>query len=188
MTSDSTILLTKQTVAYRLLSAAVDAIDNHLEPLAAYLCAASALNVLSDLIRARGATYGNRLFAEAIFEAADSALHERQPVYNLPNDPQIEAAVEKVKSAIANGLVATASDIITDMPRSIERRAFDPIVRPFNFMKHADRDGDEMIDEAELLPLPVALQAIAAYAILFPEEPLPGVFREFVKRHVIREY
>ncbi|MCP5397542.1 MAG: hypothetical protein H6918_12600 [Sphingomonadaceae bacterium] len=174
------VLLTKQAVAIRLINSAVSMIEAGIDPLAIHAIAASASNLLRELVAVRGPNYGSRVFASALFEQAIARVENRLAVADLPDDPEVEKAVQQIEDAIRNGQVSSPDDVVINMSGKIEAKAMRHISAPFNFMKHGDRDPDGLLNERELRPREALMHAISAFSFLFPNEPLEEATHAFV--------
>jgi hypothetical protein len=174
------VLLTKQAVAHRLILSAVRMLNHDSDPLVVHAIAASASNLLRELVARRGKNYGSRVFGVALYEAALAAAEGRPSVAQLPDDPAVAAAIAIIRHGIEEGTISGPEDVDIGIPRSIEHEVMQPITAPFNFMKHSDRDPDEVLDESSLRPVQAIAHAIAAYALLFPGDRLPDEVREFI--------
>jgi hypothetical protein len=177
--------LTKQAVAHRLILSAVQMIEKGHDPLAVHCVAASASNLLRELVATRGQTYGSRVFGAALFENALARIERRVPVGRLPSDPVIDAIIDTVRQGIESGAINSAQDVDVEIPKHVERVAMNSVVAPFNFMKHADKDATTFLDEGDLRPIDATAHAIAAYALLFPGEALSDEVRSFLDSHVV---
>lgn len=178
------VKLTKQAVAHRLILSAVRMISENFDPLAVHCLAASASNLLRELVATRGANYGSRVFGAALFENALAQVEGRPPIAGLPNEATINRAIAMVRQGIEDGEIRSAADVQVNMPKAVERQAMAAIVGPYNFMKHADRDALSLLDEAEIRPIESTAHAVAAYALLFPANALPQEIEEFINKHI----
>lgn len=155
------------------------------DPLAVHCVAASASNLLRELVAGRGQTYGSRVLGAALFENALAQIERRSPVGQLPSNPAIDAAIFTVRQGIEDGTITSAQDVNVDMPKHVERQAMDAVVAPFNFMKHADKDANGLLHEGVLQPVQATAHAVAAYALLFPQADLPDEVQSFIGAHIV---
>ena len=175
------IKLTKQAAAHRLIQSAVRLCENPDDALAAHLVAASAFGVLRDLVAKRGQSYQSRAFALSMYYAA----RNRKDGKRTPFDeiPELARVMDLIDEGIEDGSVTSETDIGVSMEQHAEWQLLSHISQPTNFLKHADRDPDELIDMADVRPIEATIHAIGAYAMLFPSEMLTAELEQFVLRH-----
>jgi len=179
MTAD--IALTKQAAARRLISSAVIFARVEGDPLAIHLLAASALNMLRELLRGRGPDYVARAMIEGLFRAA-SCVARGEPA-PFPTDAYTYELLREIADGIVSGHLQSVDDInVTG--RSIEFEHLKHITGPFNFLKHADRDPLEHLNESAFRPVETILHAVCAYAMIFPDQRLDTHVANFAMEHV----
>lgn len=138
------------------------------------------MNMLRELVQQRGPSYAARAFREGLYQAG-MAVNEGKPSGFPPNE-ELDRIIGEVSHAIGSGVVRDPRDLEVTLPAAEERRLLDHIVRPFNFLKHADQDPLGTLDEADVRPLDALTHAITAYAMLFPGEALDDEVGSFLVR------
>lgn len=175
------VALTKQAAARRLISSAVILARVEGDPLAIHLLAASALNLLRELLRGRGPDYVSRAIVEGLFQAASRlALGEPAP---FATDPYTDELLREIAERIKSGNLRSADDIKVTGP-SVEYEHMKHITGPFNFLKHADRDPLAHLNESAFRPVETILHAVCAYVMLFPDQGLDAHVGDFAMEHV----
>ena len=174
------ITLTKQAAARRLILNGIEMAKRSDDPLAIHVVAASALNLIRELLAQRGPDLSAQALRYGIFKAAMARAEGKDS--GLPDDGSLDKVLDQIASAIKKGFVKKAEDITLQLPAGDDRRMFDPIIRPFNFLKHAQRDPTSTLDESDVNPIQALMYAIAAFAFLFPGEPLPYQMADFSKK------
>jgi hypothetical protein len=176
-----TVLLNKEAAAHRLIVAAVEMCERGDEPLAIHVVASSAFGILRELIAKRGTNYGTQAFKAMLFYAA-TQKQKGVDVFNVQDD-ELDDAVDLVIQMIESGKISHPNHIQYEMPKHIEFGLSKFIRDPFNFLKHADRDGDSHLPEGDVEPILATMSAISAFAILFPERPVPPQLQAFLTKH-----
>jgi hypothetical protein len=148
--------------------------------LAIHVVAASALNVLRDLIKKAGDEYVEQVLKIGAFTIA-SARVKGEPV-NLPSSPEMDAVVGKVMGGIAAGEVTRAADLIINLDAAGRRALLNCIVKPYNFLKHADNDPLATMDDSDIDPDHVIGHALSALTMVSPGKSLPDTIKPYLKR------
>jgi hypothetical protein len=175
------IKLTKQAAAHRLIQSAVRLCENADDALAAHLVAGSALGLLRDLVAKRGQSYSSRAWAESMFYAARNHKEGKRTPFD--DDPQLARVIRLICKGIEDGSLTSAEDVKVRMSLQAEKQLLAHISQPTNFLKHADRDPNNLIDLADVKPIEATMHAITAYAMLFPKDRIPAELEKFVLRH-----
>lgn len=161
--------LTNRACAERLIVAAVRMCGTA-DELATYVTASAALSLLRELCQARGATFATRMLQGALFEDGQALAAGRGFSFQ---GSHFEEQAQRVADQIKNRGVQSAADVeVTYSPREA-RRLLSFVVRPLNFLKHADRDADETLHAGSLQPVEAILLAVSAYSVLFELSELP---------------
>lgn len=163
-----------------VLSAIVMA-DRGEDPLAVHVVAASALNVLRDLIDRAGDDYVEHVLKVGVFTLASAHVNGEQ--VTLPTSPAMDAVVEKVVEGIRAGEVTQASDLIITLTALERRQLLGYIVKPYNFLKHADRDPLATLDESDIDLDGSIAHALTALTLVSPGKPLPDEIKPYLERH-----
>lgn len=171
----------KKTAAERLIVAAIKMSERSDDPLAVHVVAASALNMLRELIKAGGDDYAAWVLKEGIFQNAKARIEGKEII--LPTTPEAEELIDKVVAGIEAGEVNEPSDIIIDLSANELWTMLDYITRPYNFLKHADRDPLETLDPSDVDPDGAIIQALTAFSMLEPEMQLPDEVAPYLAKH-----
>lgn len=164
------ITLTKQSAAYRLIVSGIQMCNHDEDALAAHVVAASAVNLLRELIAARGPNLAEQALQYSFYSQAIARIEGRTTGFE--EEPAVAEIVDRIVDAIKVGRVTSYKDLTIQIPATDERRWLDPILRPFNYLKHAQRDPLATLDEADVRPTDALLVAISAYYFLFPGEKM----------------
>ena len=174
------IKLTKQAAAHKLIVSATRMAYENQDALARHVVAASALNLLRELIATRGPNLTEHALQYSFYSQAMARIEGRTTGFE--DEEAVQQILDGIVEAIKTGQVKSYTDLKIDVPTSEERRMLDPILRPFNYLKHAQRDPLATLDEADVKPLDALLFAIAAYYFLFPGEKMTPDILAFAKR------
>src|SRR3546814_18527590 len=115
--------------------------------LSSHVVASSALKLLRELMEAGGENYVEQVLKLGLFSAAAARL-KGDPI-TLPTNPQIDALIEKVVGGLKAGEVTQPSDLTVTLDKEELRKLLDYITRPFNFLKHAQRDPLATLDDED---------------------------------------
>lgn len=177
------ITLTKQAAARRLILNGIRMANRSDDPLAIHVVAASAVNMIRELLEQRGSGLAALGMRYGFYKAAKARAEGRQS--GLPTYEALDSLLDQIAGYIKDGSVNSEEDITLTLPPGEERRMLDSILRPFNFLKHAQRDPLATLNEEDVLPIQALVHALAAFAFLFPGEPLPDEAIAFVKDNEI---
>jgi hypothetical protein len=173
--------LDKPAAAQRMIVCAMAMSDRGDDPLAIHVVAASALNLLRELIDRSGDPYIARVLKEGVFTAAKHIM-AGEPT-NLPESKELDAFIANVIGGIEAGNVQQSSDLIINGTAAEWRGMLAYIVRPFNFLKHADRDPLATLDEGDLDPDGAIMHALTAYSMIRPDFEWPEQAASFLAKH-----
>lgn len=173
--------LTKQQAARRLIHAAVTMSDAGADPLATHVVASSAFNMLRELSKVDGAHFTVRVYQFSLYNAALSRVKGED--HGLPHHPVSEAWIDGIAKAIVSGGVKGPEDITIKDAQKTEFETFRYLVGPFNFLKHADKDPLETLDEGAVKPIEVISFAVTAYGFLFPDDELIPEIMDFLVKN-----
>ena len=176
-------IVDKMTAAERLMRSAIDMLERKDDPLAVHVVATSALSLLRELVATEGDDYVARLLNEAVFHAAQAKL-QGLPT-GLPETQAVDDIVDKIVGGIEAGAVNSPADIVIVTPKKQIRAWLDYIFRPYNFLKHADRDPLATLDEADFDPEGALAHAMTAYLMVRGDGQLPEPFTVFLKKQGI---
>src|SRR3546814_14311863 len=107
-----------------------------------------ALSLLRELVGTRGDDYVAQLIKDALFRAAQSKI-QGLPT-GMPESETVDHIVETVVLGIEEGGWKTAADVVIATPKKEVRAWLDYIFKPYNFLKHADREPLATLDESDL--------------------------------------
>lgn len=176
-------IVDKLTAAERLMQNAVDMIDRKDDPLAIHVVASSALSLLRELVGTSGDDYVAQLIKDGVFRAAQAKL-QGLPT-GMPDAEAIDHIVETVTHGIEAGAIKSAADIVIVTPKKEVRAWLDYIFKPYNFLKHADRDPLATLDESDFDPEGALAHAVTAYLMARGDGKLPETFTAFLKKQGI---
>jgi hypothetical protein len=171
------IKLTKQAAAHRLIISAARMATEDNDELATHVVAACAVNLLRELHTARGTDLTQHALQYSFYSQAVARIEGRPTGFE--GSDVVEEIVDYVVAAIKSGNVKNHMDLKIDLPEGEDRRYLDPILKPFNYLKHAQRDPLATLDELDVDPLHALRVAIAAYYFLFPGEDMTPAIIEF---------
>ncbi|OYW46416.1 MAG: hypothetical protein B7Z08_01080 [Sphingomonadales bacterium 32-68-7] len=173
--------LDKPEAAERMIVSAIAMTERGDDPLAIHVVAASALSLLRELIDKSGDPYVAQVLKLGLFTAAAARL-QGEPI-PLPTTPEIDAVIDRVVAGIDAGEIAAPADLILNLTADELRGMLGYIVRPYNFLKHADRDPLATLDEGDLDPEGVIIHALTAFSMVRPGKALPEEIKPFLIRH-----
>jgi len=176
-------IVDKMTAAERLIQSAVDMLERKDDPLAVHVVASSALSLLRELVGTEGEDYVARLLKDSILRAAQAKV-QGLPT-GMPDSEVVEAIVDKVAQGIEAGAVKSVADIVVTTPKNEVRSYLDYIFKPYNFLKHADRDALATLDETDFDPEGALAHAMTAYLMARGDGELPEPFTVFLKKQGI---
>lgn len=174
--------MTKQAAARRLIEGAARMSAVGEDAVAVHVVAASALNLLRELLAQRGPGLVEQLMQAGIYQTALLRMQGGQ----VPEHPEFERQLDLIIEAIEAGIVTEPADINLLMGPHSERGLLDPMLRPFNFLKHAQKDPLATLNEADVKPVEALNLAIVAYMMLFPGEGMSQPVRAFLAAHTTR--
>lgn len=171
----------KLDAAERLIVSGIRMSGRGDDPFAVHVVASSALNMLRELIQEGGDDYSAWVLRQGLFLLASARL-KGAPI-NLPTTPEIDALIDDVAAGIGKGAIKEPSDLTITLSADERRKLVAYIIRPFNFLKHAQRDPLATLDESDVDPDGAIIHALTAYSMLCPEKPLPEEVAPFLKAH-----
>lgn len=174
----------KTTAAERMIVNAIAMSDRGDDPLAIHVVAASALNLMRDLIDKSGDPYVARLMKQGIFITATSRMKGLPST--LPTNAAVDALLDKVIGGIEAGEIGGPDDLILTASPAELRDMLNYVVRPYNFLKHADRDPLATLDEDDFDPDGVIVHALTAHSMACPGKEWPEQISAFLARHDLR--
>lgn len=172
-------LIDKLEAANRLIVSGAKMHQSREDPLAIHVVASSALNMLRELLKTQGSNYQVRILQEGLFLAATArAQGETVP---LPDSPQLDALIAKILPGIENGELIGPDQIEFDLSKAQIEAMLKDVYRPYNFLKHADRDPLETLDESDVDPAGALQHAILAFSWIVPDQKWPEEIYPFFK-------
>lgn len=168
--------MTKQAAALRLIEGAARMCAAGEDAVVVHVVAASALNLLRELLAKRGPGLVEQLLQAGVHQAALTRMQGGQ----VPEDEELKRQLDLIVDAIEAGAVTEPADLNVIMGPHTERGLLDPMLRPFNFLKHAQNDPLATLDEADVTPVEALSLAIVAYMMLFPGEAMSPSVQAFL--------
>lgn len=142
------VYVNKVGAAERLISAAIDMAAMGCDPLATFVVAASARKSLSEIKAKRGGEHVQDLHRCGFFYMARDLRLGRLSLHELEAMGLSEVVCE-VADAIERGEVFGPEDLtFTGIPT--DRLYWNGKNRPFNYLKHADRDTEGLLDVTDI--------------------------------------
>ena len=143
-------IVDKMTAAERLILTAVDMLGRKDDPLAVHVVASSALSLLRELVASQGNDYVSQVIKEGVYRSALAKI-QGAPA-GMPDSDILDSVVNSVAEGIEAGAVKSAGDIVIVASKKTVWSYLDYIFKPYNFLKHADRDPLATLDEADFDP------------------------------------
>lgn len=173
--------VSKLDAAERLIVSGINMVERGEDPIAIHVVAASALNMLRELIQEKGDDYTAWVLREGLHLLATARL-KGMPI-NLPTTPEIDALIDDVARGIETGAIKEPTDLKVTLDTEERRRLVAYIIRPFNFLKHAQRDPLATLDEDDVDQEGAIIHALTAYSVLRPGRALPEQVAPFLAKH-----
>jgi hypothetical protein len=145
------VYVTKIASAQRQLDTAIRMHFSGEDELAIHTVAAAAYRILRDLKAKRGRGELADLLSLGLFAYADDLVSGR-----LQNVPEFLArdgfkpAIEKIVEGMRRGEIKTYSDVQLSPNWLSERKHWTEFNKTTNFLKHSDRDQDQLLSASEL--------------------------------------
>lgn len=174
-------MIDKPTGAERLIVAAIAMSDRGDDALAIHVVASSALNLLRELIEKGGNNYMEQVLKLGMFHAASEVRKGAQ--LTIPTNASIDALIANVIGGMEAGEINQPSDLIITLDAEALRKLLDYVIRPFNFLKHAQRDPLATLDESDIDPDGAIIHALTAFSFVCPGKELPGEIAPFLAKH-----
>lgn len=173
--------ITKLEAAERLIISGIAMSDEGDDPLAIHVVASSALNMLRELIQQSGDNYVARVLKEGLFHSATSRMKDQDD--SLPSSPEIDEIIDNIIAGIEAGDIEKPTDLIINLNADELRGLLGYIMRPYNFLKHAQRDPLATLDESDVDPKGAIVHAVTAIYLLDPSRKLPDEVASFLAAH-----
>ena len=154
--------INKLSVGERQLAAAIKMYFLEMDPLAIHTVSSAAHNILADLMKNRGKDASIHGFIVGLFSAAKD-LHEgkiNEEEISTWGDGEIEL-VKQYRSLFEVNPDFNIDGISSSAPPDYARLYWANRRRSYNYLKHADRDAREFLDESALNTEDTIFQAIA---------------------------
>jgi len=138
------------------------------DELAIHTVGAAAFRLLRDLKQRRGRGELADAMSHGLFALADDLAKGKidRPPDEL-NIPQLMGIITEISKAIRTGQVTSAADIPLNFSAASEGRHWAQFNLPANFLKHADKDGEDFIPESALENRDLLIKACVSYKTLF---------------------
>lgn len=173
--------ISKLDAADRLIMSGVQMIERGDDPLAAHVVASSALNLLREKIEQNGDNYSARVLKEGLFYLASSRIKGEEAA--IPTTPEMDVLIEGVVAGIEAGEIHQPCDLVINLNAEELRQLLNYITRPFNFLKHAQRDPLATLDESDFDPKGAILHAVTALGFLEPGREVPEPVASFLTKN-----
>ena len=186
--------INKTEAARRLINAAVRLRFMNADKLAIYVVIHAAFRCLCDILEKRGISLYEDNLAYSVFSLAIALenkwkLSETEKL--LLDQQPIKEVVDIIIEQRAHGNVQTHRDFQVFVPDELKMKFFHSLSVPANFLKHADKDWNKFIPEAEFDPDQLIVAACAAYRDVMKnlsfEMKLFGLFKEVITIGRLRE-
>jgi hypothetical protein len=174
-------VIDKVAAAERMVVSAILMSERNDDPLAIHVVAASALNVLRDLIKSSGDNYVAQVLQQGLFAAAKA--HLGGTPLSLPINPEMQVLIEKLAQDIDAGKVCIPSDLTVNLTGGELHAMLNYITKPFNFLKHADNDPLATLDESDFDPKGAIGHALTALTMVCPKKSLPVEIKPYLEKY-----
>lgn len=174
-----TVVISKLEAAERLIVSGIAMLDRGDDPLAIHVVASSALNMLRELIQKSGDNYAARVLKDGLFYTASTRITGGS--ITLPTNPELDELIQNVVEGMEAGEINQPSDLTVNLDKEQLRKLLDYIIRPFNFLKHAQRDPLATLDESDVDPKGAIIHALTAFSMLDPGKKLPSEVATFLE-------
>ena len=91
----------------------------------------------------------------------------------------------QTRQRIEQGAVTQASDLVITLTAAERRDLLSYIVKPCNFLKHADRDPLATLDDGDIDPNGAIAHALSAFTMICPGKALPDEIKPYLERHLL---
>jgi hypothetical protein len=173
--------INKLDAAERLITSAIAMSERNDDPLAIHVVASSALSLLRELIKGGGDDYGIRVLREGLFIAASARIKGEE--LTIPVTEEMEPVIEKVMSGIERGEVTQASDLVFNFDPDEIHKLLSFLTRPYNSLKHAQRDPLATMDEGDFDPQGAIIHALTAMGMVDPTRQCGDYVVSFLEKH-----
>ena len=146
------------------------------DELATYVVASSAYRVLRDLREQRGGNHFKEALQMGLFYMARDLIRGALPP-EAYDQQELILMVKCIATLMRSGQIETFNDIEVRVSAESERHHWQSINRPYNFLKNADRDVDQLLALETVKPEIPILGASAIYKQLTGK--LTDTMREF---------
>lgn len=163
---------TKLAAALRLIQAAIQMEEQGVDRMATLVVAASALNMLREILKKRGTTFEMRTVQSMLWVWAQNTS-ARQGIFYEAVSEIVEPFLDRINEFIKSGFYTSYADIEIENPGGMSAFFLNPVYGPYNFLKHADRDTEHLLAETDIQASDAIMLSIAAYNSVFPSEVPP---------------
>ena len=122
--------------------------------------------MLRDLMKHGGEDYIEQVLINGAFTFA-SKRRSGEP-FPLSTTPAIDAIIENVIAGMEAGKVNQVSDLYVTLTADERRSMLKSVVKPYNLLKHADRDPLATLDEGDIDPEGAIGHALTAFTMVCP--------------------
>jgi methylphosphotriester-DNA--protein-cysteine methyltransferase len=172
MTSHSTVHITKLAAAERQLRAAIRLFFVREDGLAVHTVAAAAYQLLADLKAKRGMSEAADTHLTSIFYAVRSFRRGTLPK-SMTDNSAVMAEIERLAALLPIMADSQISDVSVSIGADDEKRYWNARHKTANFLKHAERDSDDVLVEDAVDNANLLMLALGAYLDLLHRQLLP---------------
>jgi hypothetical protein len=156
--------INKLAAASRLIDASIAMLTAEFDDLAICVVASSARNLLAEMKAARGGDHVDDMARWGVFYVARDHLAGTLPAefYEFPG---LIEAIEPIARMIENGEISSVNDLSIKGGQT-QCEYWRKANAAFNFLKHADRDPNQLLDLSEVGAIRIVLEACVIYTQL----------------------
>jgi len=162
--TDAKIYVTKLAAAQRQLDAAIRMYFINEEKLAIHTIAAASYRILTDLYRKRHGSFIDAVVHYSIFAMIRDVWSGKMSLNNLPV-PEVREFVESVVKDLG-AEEPTVDQFAVRLGKRAEIESLRKYSEATNFLKHADRDPSQFIDEESVCIEELLHEAVGVYNFL----------------------
>ena len=166
----ASIHVTKLTAAKRQLQAAIRLFFMEEDNLAVHTVAAASYGLLKDLKRDRGMSEAADSYLTTLFYLVRDFRRGTLPAQMIDSPAKL-AEVERIANELSPITAdSKLSDVRASISPKLERQYWNEANRSANFLKHADRDSDGMLDLNTVNNQLLLIQSACAYRDVAPDD------------------
>lgn len=175
MSAPSTVVVTKLAAATRLLEAAIRMFLREDDTLAVHVVSSAVFRVLTDVAESRGHDTLEDGLSLGLFYLGRDYLDGSMPDW-ARDDPDISPLAREVGEAIRAGKITGPGEVALKISDTERRLFWTKFNASYNFLKHSQRDIQNVLDEDALNTAHTLLAACRLFEVLFPDQINNAVF------------